>query len=148
MRVLFLSSISVFFFLFVFLGPNPWHMKVPRLGVQLELKLLAYTTATAMPDPSYICNLHQSSWQHQILNPLSKARGQTCILMDTSWVCYHWATAGTPCMIPFFNEIFGIGKSVETENRLMVFCGWRWGYGRKWRTTANRSGFLWVMKMF
>ena len=30
------------------------------------------------------------------LTPLSKARDQTCILMDTSWVCYHWATAGTP----------------------------------------------------
>ena len=27
-----------FFFLsFVFLGPHPWHMKVPRLGVELEL---------------------------------------------------------------------------------------------------------------
>ena len=32
--------------------------------------------------------LHRSSWQHQILNPLNKARNQTCILMDTSWVYY------------------------------------------------------------
>jgi len=31
-------------------------------------------TATAMPDPSHICDLHHSSWQCQILNPLSKAR--------------------------------------------------------------------------
>ena len=28
-----------------------WHMEVPRLGVESELPLLAYTTATATPDP-------------------------------------------------------------------------------------------------
>ena len=27
-------------------------MEVPSLGVELELYLLAYTTATALPDPS------------------------------------------------------------------------------------------------
>ena len=61
-----------------------------------ELQLLAYTTAIATQDLSSICNLHHSSWQCQILNLLSKARDQTCILMDTSQVCYHWATMGTP----------------------------------------------------
>ena len=61
-------------------------MEVPRLGVELELQLPAYTTATALPDLSCICDLHHSSWQHQILNPLRKARHQTYILMDTSQV--------------------------------------------------------------
>ena len=38
-----------FFFLSsVFLGPHLWYMEVPRLGVELELQLLAYTTATAI----------------------------------------------------------------------------------------------------
>ena len=27
-------------------------MEVPRLGIELELQLLAYTTATATPDPN------------------------------------------------------------------------------------------------
>ena len=36
---------------FVFLGLQPWHMEVPRLGVKLELELLAYATVTAIPDP-------------------------------------------------------------------------------------------------
>ena len=40
--------------------------------------------------------LHHSSWQHRILNPLSKARNQTHVLKDTSPVCYRWATMGTP----------------------------------------------------
>ena len=30
-------------------------MEVPRLGVESELQRLAYTTATAMPDPNRIC---------------------------------------------------------------------------------------------
>ena len=34
-----------FFFSFVFLGLHPRHTEVPRLGVELELQLAAYTTA-------------------------------------------------------------------------------------------------------
>ena len=61
-------------------------MEVPRLGVKLELQLPAYTTATAMWDPSHICDLYHSSRQRGILNPLSQARDQTRILMDASRV--------------------------------------------------------------
>ena len=60
-------------FFFVFLGLLPRHVEVPKLGVKSELWLLAYTTAIAMRDPSCICNLHHSSWHHQIVNPLSEA---------------------------------------------------------------------------
>jgi len=49
-------------------------MEVPRLGIELELQLLAYTTATAMQDPSCVCDLHCGSWQCQILTQLSEAR--------------------------------------------------------------------------
>ena len=62
-------------------------MEVPRPGVRSELKVPAYTIAIAMPDLSLVCNLHHSSWQHQILNPLSEAGDQTCILMDASQIC-------------------------------------------------------------
>ena len=41
----------IFFILFLFLGPHPQHMEVPRLGVESELQLLAYSTVTATPDP-------------------------------------------------------------------------------------------------
>ena len=64
---------------------HPHNMEVPRKGVELQL---AYTTATATPDLSHICELHCSSQQCWILNILSKARGQTCILMDTSQICF------------------------------------------------------------
>ena len=55
-------------FFLSFLGPHPQHMEVPRLGVESELQLPAYTTATAMPDPSLVFDLCQ------ILDPLSEAR--------------------------------------------------------------------------
>ena len=45
-----------FFCFFSFLGPHPQHTEVPRLGVESELQLLAYTT---MPDSSHICDLPQ-----------------------------------------------------------------------------------------
>ena len=78
-----------FFFVFVFLGLQPWHMEVPRQGVQSELQLPAYTTATATWDPSCVCDLHYSSRQCWILTPLSEARDRTLVLMDTSQIRYH-----------------------------------------------------------
>ena len=82
------NTVNRFLLLFVFLAPHPWHMEVPRLGVELELQLLAYTSATVMPYLSHVCHLHHSSWQRQILNPLSETRDQTCVLMDTSRISF------------------------------------------------------------
>ena len=74
---------------FVLLWPHLQHMEVPRLGVESELWLLAYTTATATPDPSHIWDLHHGSQQRWNLNPLSEARDRTCILMDASQICFR-----------------------------------------------------------
>ena len=91
-------------------------MEVSRLGVELELRLLAYATATvtatwdlscicSIHDSSQqykgwvnytwllllscICSIHHSSQQYWILNPLSGARDRIYLLMDTSWFRYH-----------------------------------------------------------
>ena len=101
--------------LFFFLGPHLQHMKVPRLGVESELQLPAYTTATAKQDPSLICDLHHSSWQHWILNLLSKTRDQACILMDTSRVHYHWPTTGTPRIRVIWMTLRGITLSEKGQ---------------------------------
>ena len=102
------SSQEPFFFLcfFFFLGGHLQHMEVPRLGIQSELQLSAYTTATAtLWDPRYICDLDHSSWQWRILNPLSKARDQTWVLLIVDRVCYCWARMGTP-RTPLLNRAF------------------------------------------
>ena len=87
----------VFCFVFVSLGLHPRHMEVPSVGVESGLQLLAYAADTATQDLSCVCDLHHSSRQHQILNPLSEARNQTHIPVDTSQAHYPWATTGTPC---------------------------------------------------
>ena len=93
--VSFLSFLKIFYF-FAFLGPHPWYTDVPRLAVESELQLLAYTTASAIQDRSRICDLHHSSRQHWIPNPLSEARDWTWILMDTSQIHFCCATKGNP----------------------------------------------------
>ena len=47
-------------FVFVFLGLDTRHVEVPRLGVESELQLPAYTTATGTPDLSCVFDLHHS----------------------------------------------------------------------------------------
>ena len=83
------------FFVFSFFRVAPQHMEVPRLGVKSELQQLAYTTATAMPDPSHVCDLHHSSRQHWILNLLRKARDRTHTLTVPSQICFCCTTTGT-----------------------------------------------------
>ena len=90
------SEVGLFFFFFCLLGLHLWHMEVPRPGVQLELQLTAYTTATATSDLSGICNLHHSSHQCQILNLLSKARNWTHSLMVPCQIHFCCTVTGTP----------------------------------------------------
>ena len=42
------KALKTFFFSFFLFRAALWHMEVPRLGVELELQLPAYTIATAM----------------------------------------------------------------------------------------------------
>ena len=58
------------------------HFGFPRLGVESELQLPAYTTARATQDPRHSCNLHHNSPQRRIPNPLSEARDRT----SSSWI--------------------------------------------------------------
>ena len=87
--------IIIFFILCLHFKAVPWHMEVPRLGVESELQLLAYTTATTQ-DPSCVCSLHHSSQQHQILNPLSESKDRTHNLMVPSQIRFPCTTTGTP----------------------------------------------------
>ena len=48
-------------FFFFFQTAVPWAYGSSRLGVKLELQLPAYTTATATPNLSHVCDLHHGS---------------------------------------------------------------------------------------
>ena len=77
------------FFFFDFLGPLMFHMELPRLRVDSELQLPAYTTATARQDLSQVFDLHPSTRPRWIPNPLIESRDRTRVLMETSWVRCH-----------------------------------------------------------
>ena len=99
------KSLHFVLFCFCFLGLHPQHMEVPRLEVEWEIQPLAYATAIATLDPSHVCDLHHSSGQRWILNPLREARDWTHNLMVPSWIDFHCATAGTPSHFIFlFNK--------------------------------------------
>ena len=86
----------VCFLSFVFLGLHLRHTEVPRLGINSELQLPAYTTAKATRGPSHVCDLHHSSHQLWILNPPSETRDRTASLWILVGFVNHWATMGTP----------------------------------------------------
>ena len=91
-------------------------MEVPRRGAELELELLACTTATAMQDLS-----HNTAYTTaQVPNPLSEARDQTCILMVTRWICFHCATMGTPRLFIFVYFVYS--SSSQKSFKLFVFA--------------------------
>ena len=89
-----ISCLSVGDYLLTFQCCTDGTWKFPGQGLNQS-----YTIAMAMPDPSCMCDLHHSSWQHWIPDPLSMARNRTCILMDTSWICFHCATMETPLLL-------------------------------------------------
>ena len=98
--LLFFSFLFFSFLFFSFLDPffmaTLQHMQVPRLRVESELQLLAYTTATATPNPNCVYDSHNSSWQQWILHLLSEAGDRTQVPTHTSQVCFCCNMMGTP----------------------------------------------------
>ena len=82
-----------------------------------ELQLPTYTTATATPDQSHICDLHRSSQQCQILNPMIETRDQTRNLTVPTRMHFHCAIKGTPMMPLYYLFFFLVAPSA---------CGTSW----------------------
>ena len=66
------ASMFCFSFFLCFYGHTCGIWKFLGLVVKSELQMLAYSTATTMPDPSLTCDLNLDL--QQSLNPLSEAR--------------------------------------------------------------------------
>jgi len=118
-------------FFFSLLGLYLQHMEVPRLGVQSELQLPAYTTATATPEQSPVCDLDHSSRQLQILKPMSEIRAQTQDLMDTIQVRCCWTSTGTPKMgHSWYETVFNMlrWKKHDVNQFALLACLHFWVY--------------------
>ena len=77
-------------------------MEVIRLGVKLELQLPAYITATATWDPSSIFD-HTTAHSNTVI---SKARGQTLVLMDPSQIRQPLSQEGNSLICLFLYIVF------------------------------------------
>ena len=120
-KVLIYQVLFFFFFLsFVFFRATP----TAHAGSQARgpIGVTAYARATATPDPSRVCDLHHSSRQRRIFNPLSKARDQTRNLMVPSWIHFHCTTTGTPTRyyIMLYNKHV-ISTHTQTYRQLFNF---------------------------
>ena len=125
----FFLSFPFLFFFFWFLGPHPWHMKY-----QTRDQMSCSCRPTPQPQPlgiqatSVIYTTAQSNTWSLILNPLSRARDWTHILIDTSWICFHWATTRTPKFCVYFmlyipNILFQISSGIFLFAKCQI-CGW------------------------
>ena len=76
-------------------------MELSRL-VELELQLLAYATATAMPDSSYVCNLYHNSRNAGSLTPWVKSE----IEPTSSGILVGFITTEPQWELPFLFLIF------------------------------------------
>ena len=83
------------------LGPHPCHLEVLRLGVELELQLLAYTAATATPDLSPDCDLHQSS-PHRDTGSLTHW-ARPGIEPASSWILVRFVSTEPRCELLMIN---------------------------------------------
>ena len=118
----FLGLLACLFFFFFFLFKAP---PMAYGGSQARGQIEAVATGLrhshiATSDPSQICNLHNSSRQCRILNPLREARDQTDVLMDWMLIGFvnRWARTGTPCLLLnswFFRAVLGLQENGEED---------------------------------
>ena len=106
----FSSKAAPGFFFFFFLWPH----------LQIRATAASPHHSTATWDLNHVYDLCHSSRQHWILNPLNEARDWTCILMDTSWIRFHWATTRTPPAPAFILTLFYLEKK-----------RWSWKYAEE-----------------
>ena len=116
-RIHFQSQMLLFYFILVFLsfqGCTCGIWRFPGQGSNCSCNCQP-KPQPAVPDPSQVCDLHHSSWQRWVLNPLGKTRDRTCILMDTSQICFHCAMMGTPRLF-LFNQIYRLYFRIPLKN--------------------------------
>ena len=111
------------FLLFCFLGPflAAYGNSQPSGRIRAAAAGLYHTQQCGIR-VSCICNLHHSSWQSWILNLLSEARDQICILMDASVLLllshnrnYHFA---------FLSSFDGLGGRLAGVSSLWKAFYW------------------------
>ena len=112
--------IVVFFFFFFFCFFCFWAAPVAYGSSQTRGQIKARAISLHHSFSNVGCkvhlhDLHHSSPQHQILNPLSRAWDRTLVLMDTNWV--RWSTMGTPGIDDFWWRYKSPGCGIQWDRK-------------------------------
>ena len=117
---------SHFYFLLLWL--HLWRMEAPRLGVESELQLTAYTTATATHDPSRIQDLHCSF----------RKAGSLIHWGGRDWTCILTETTSDPCHAEpqwglhfYFSDYVYAYKNLEGFTKMSTVISYDW-QGNRW----------------
>ena len=78
-----------------------------------------------MSDLSLVCDLHRSSWQRRVLNPLSKARDRTCTFMATSYIRFCCTMMGTSGSALLHLSMLSPGQNSQPRGLSTPFGCWR-----------------------
>ena len=89
-------------------------MEVASPGVKSEVQMPIYTRNRDAPHPSLTCNLHPSSEQCRVFNPLSQANDGTHFLMAPMSGSYPTEPAQELCG-PGILCVFGLPSSMDRE---------------------------------
>ena len=130
--------------------------EVPGLGVKSELYMPAASPhcSHSKADISHVYNIHHSSWQHRILNPLNGARNWTCVLIDTTWVHYHsammelpWGHSWEYCHLVFFQPKKEQWEMFQCEINLKEDYISSLGYNKEFAPGSN-TYTIWILKSY
>ena len=104
LKILYFISFTVFLFVcfFAFLGCPHSIWRFPGQGSNQSYNCWPMPQPTPMPDLSFVSDLHHSRRQPWILNPLSKARGETRNLVFPSQISFCQYHNRTPSLLNIF----------------------------------------------
>ena len=131
-----------FCFFFFFFRATP----VAYGGSQAKDLIGATATATVTWDLSRVYDPHHSSWQCQILNPLSEARNRTHNPMVPSWIRFHFTTTGTPDNIQFIHYYLSVIRyALAITSSIISYSakfspqhgGWLWPFLVPWKDVCT-----------
>ena len=94
--------------------------------------------------------LYLSPRQHRVLNPLSKARDQNCILMNAGQISFHLATTRTPKTATFKSILLKCWRVGARKIANLIVGDWKehnsiWSQGKKsWFFEKwERNSWIW-----
>ena len=135
------KSIRLIFCLF---RPTPSAYGSFQARYRIGAVAATYSTITVMWDQNQVCDLHHSSRQCWILNPLSEARDGTRNLMVPSQIHFHCTMKGTPIFSLFLMVLIFFNFIIVILQCSVNFC-----YTAKWPSISFfLFGHAWGMQEF